>query len=181
MGVGEVGSDLELTLRPRVPMGHFTGIPFVCALATAEALGGRVSWPYEVIDGQGLPLARVRTRAGYDDEGMYAVFGLLLEEAALAADGVGELVEGSVRARVEAWEADVAAGRAAAGPLAPVLEGYFGALAGMGERVEVVRAGRTIARGTLAGVDVWGRATVLADDGTELEVAPEQAVLVPER
>ena len=52
----------------------------------------------------------------------------------------------------------------------------------MGEKVEVLRGGRVIGRGELAGVDVWGRATVRLDNGTqELEVAPEQARLRPLR
>ena len=44
--------------------------------------------------------------------------------------------------------------------------------------VEVLRGNRVIGRGALAGVDVWGRATVRLDNGAqELEVAPEQARL----
>ena len=63
-----------------------------------------------------------------------------------------------------------------------MLGNYFDALLGMGGAVEVVRAGCVIARGTLAGVDVWGRATVRLDNGTqELELAPEQAELRPAR
>ena len=65
------------------------------------------------------------------------------------------------------------------GPLAPVLSDYFDALFGMGEAVEVLRAGRVVAEGTLVAVDVWGRATVRLADGRELELAPEQAELRP--
>lgn len=177
MGVGGSGFEIELTLRPGVPMGHVTGVPFVCALAASEALGGGVAWPYAVLDAQGLPLARVRTRAGYDDQGVYVACTLVVREDAPSAGDAGQCLEGAVRSRVEAWAEDVRAGRAAAGPLAPILGDYFDALMGMGERVSVVRVGRVIARGTLSGVDVWGRATVLTDGGKELEVAPEQAEL----
>lgn len=165
----------SFTVRPDVPMGHVTGTPFVCALAVARALGGRVSWPHDVVSAEGAPLAAVRGRAGYDEGGIYVTC-----EVA-AADGReldAAAVEAAARDAVGAWSADVAAGRAAAGPLAPVLGDYFDALLGMGEAVEVVRGGRVVARGTLAGVDVWGRATVRPEDGApELEVAPEQAEL----
>ena len=167
----------SFTVRPGVPMGYVTGTPFVCALAVARALGGCVSWPYDVVSAEGAPLAAVRGRAGYDDGGIYVAC-----EVA-PADGAeldAEAVESAVLDAVSAWGSDVATGRAAAGPLAPVLGDYFDALLGMGEPVEVVRGGRVIARGTLAGVDVWGRATVRLDNGTqELEMAPEQARLRP--
>ena len=167
----------SFTLRPAVPMGHVTGVPFVVALAVARELGARLRWPHEVVDKDGEPVALVRGRAGYDDEGMFVT-------CQISPSGEKDLdaaaLEGAARAGVTAWGAAVSAGRAAAGPLAPVLSDYFDALLGMGEKVEVVRAGRVLARGALVGVDVWGRATVRLDDGAqELEIAPEQADLRP--
>lgn len=165
-------------VRPTVPMGHVTGVPFVCALAAAHELGGRVSWPHDVVDQSGSRLARVRCRAGYDG-GVFVSCQIAPEEA---ADADPTALEAAARAAVDAWAADVAAGRAAAGPLAPVLGDYFDALLGMGGQVEVVRAGHVVARGELAGVDVWGRATVRLEGGArEVEVAPEQAELRPAR
>ena len=173
-----VGMSASFTVRPAVPMGHVTGVPFVVALALAEVMDARLSWPYDVTSPEGNPLARVRARAGYDDEGLFVT----CEIAPAGEKDLDAGIEDAARARVDAWAADVAAGRAAAGPLAPVLGNYFDALLGMGGAVEVVRAGRVIARGTLAGVDVWGRATVRLDNGTqELELAPEQAELRPAR
>lgn len=163
------------TVRPAVPMGHVTGVPYVAALAVARELGARLRWPHEVVDEAGEPVARVRGRAGYDDEGMFVTC-----EIAPAAerDLDAAALEAAARAGVDAWAADVSAGRAAAGPLAPVLGDYFDVLLGMGEDAEVLRGGRVIGRGTLAGVDVWGRATVRLEDGAqELEIAPEQARL----
>lgn len=156
-------------------MGHVTGVPYVAALAVARDLGARLRWPHEVVTEGGEPLARVCARAGYDDQGLFVACeispsgGRDLDAAAL---------EGAARTGVDAWASDVAAGRAKAGPLAPILGDYFDALLGMGEKVEVVRAGRVLAEGTLAGADVWGRATVLTRDGAQqLELAPEQAGL----
>ena len=37
--------------------------------------------------------------------------------------------------------------------------------------------GQPFMTGTFAGVDVWGRATVVTDDGRELELSAEQASL----
>lgn len=170
MGVGT-----SLTLRPAVPMGHVTGVPYVVALAVARELGARARWPHEVVTPAGEPLVAVDARAGYDEDGVFVRCDLTWDdERALAAPAL----ERAACEGVDAWAADVAAGRAAAGPLAPVLSDYFDVLLGMGERVEVLRGARVIGRGTLAGVDVWGRATVrLEGDAQELEVAPEQARL----
>ena len=179
MGVEEPNGNadaepLSVTLRPAVPMSHMMGVPFVAALGMAEALGegAQVSWPHGALAPDGAP-AEVRTRAGYDDEGMFVTCEL---SGPAAADGVGD----AARRRVDAWATDVAAGRAAAGPLAPVLGDYFDACALMGEPVAVVYPNGTVAAtGTFAGVDVWGRATVRLSDGRELVVAPEQASIRP--
>lgn len=163
------------TVRPAVPMGHVTGVPYVCALAVAGALGARLRWPHEVVAPDGGPLVSVDARAGYDDGGVFVRCDLAWEdEKSLDAAAL----ERAATEAVDAWAAGVAAGRAAAGPLAPVLGDYFDALLGMGEKVEVLRGGRVIGEGALSAVDVWGRATVRLEGGAqELEIAPEQATL----
>lgn len=161
-------------LRPAVPMGFVGGVPHVVALAVARELGARVAWPHAVVTAEGEPLVSVDVRAGYD-EGIFVRCDLTWE-AERGFDVV--TLERAATEAVDAWVTDVAAGRAGAGPLAPVLGNYFDVLLGMGETCEIVRAGRVIGRGTLAGVDVWGRATVRLEDGAqELEIAPEQAEL----
>lgn len=93
-------------------------------------------------------------------------------------DELADAVRAHVAARCDRWSADVAAGRAQAGPLAPVLSDYFDALALMGEKVNVVYPnGRIAASGTFVAVDVWGRATVKLADGSEISVSSEQASL----
>lgn len=178
MGVAPL--TLRFRFNPDVPMGYLTGVPYVCALGIAEALEARVRWPHDVVMPEGGALASVRARAGYDDEGVFVAVDV--DVAAEPADGTetdAAALEQAARLRVDAWSDDVAAGRSAAGPLASVLSDYFDALLGTGGPVEVVRGGRVVARGTLAGVDVWGRATVRTDNGQELEVASEQATLRP--
>lgn len=182
MGVEGDAADatVSVTLRPPVPMGYFGGVPFVCALAVCEALReagiteAGVAWPYDVVTPQG-PLAEVRVRAGYDEEGMFAVCNVLMNDAA----GFASAVEKAVRARVDAWAASVCASCAAAGPLASVLSDLFDAMPLMGAPVEVVRSDRSLGRGLLGGMDVWGRVTVRLDDGRTLELAPEQGGLRP--
>lgn len=169
MGVGT-----SLTLRPGVPMGFVTGVPYVCALAVARELGARVAWPHSVVSAEGEPLVHVDARAGYDDEGVFVRCDLTWE----AEKGLdGEALERAAAQGASAWEQAYAAGRGVAGPLAAVLGDYFDVLLGMGEGVEALRGDRVVARGTLAGVDVWGRATLRLEDGRELELAPEQARL----
>ena len=164
----------SLTLRPAVKMGFAGGVPYVCALGVARALGARVAWPYAVVGAEGEPLVEVGARAGYDDEGVFVRCDLTWEaEKDLDADAL----ERAAAEAVAAWEEAYAAGRGVAGPLASVLSDYFDVLHGMGGAVEVLRGGRVVARGTLAGVDVWARATVRLPDGRELELAPEQARL----
>ena len=162
----------SLVLRPAVPMSYVTGVPYVCALAVAGELGARVAWPHDVVASDGSALASVRARAGYDEDGLFATCEVV------SAGEIGldvTAIEAAVRTGVEAWEAAVSSGRGAAGPLAPVLGDYFDVLDGMGSEVEVLRGGRVAGRGTLAGIDVWGKATVRLEDGRELEIAPEQA------
>lgn len=163
-----------LTLRPRVPMGFVTGAPHVCALAVARSLEARVAWPHEVVSADGEPLVGVEARAGYDDEGVFV-------RCTLSWDAEKNLdaaeLERSVGEGFGAWELAYSEGRGSAGPLASVLGDYFDVLLGMGEKVEILRGGSVVAGGTLAGVDVWGRATVRLADGRELELAPEQARL----
>ena len=145
--------------------------------------GVAVGWPADVVleDGTGL-VTRMRTSAGYA-EGMFVVCSLSFDvEGGVHADAlpddekVADAVCGAVLGRVNAWAAAVGAGRAVAGPLAPVLSDYFDRVALMGKPVELVYPnGRVAMRGTLAGVDVWGRATVRNELGGEVEVSPEQA------
>lgn len=159
-------------LRPKVPMGFIDGTPFVAALGVAESLGAHVAWPHAVVDEKGGLLARVSTRAGYDDEGIYVTLELEGDAATDAAvDAAAE--------KVDAWARAVAAG-SKAGPLAAVLEDYFDACLLMGAPAKVVRRDGSVAcEGTLAGMDIWGRVTVKLADGREVEVAPGQASVEP--
>lgn len=177
----------KVTVRPQVPMGAFQGLGYVCAMGVAEALRGlgvsfaAVGWPYAVVDARtDAPLCSCTVKAGYD-KGMFCTCTVVAGQQvgllrALGNEQLVAAIQEGVAARVGAWEAQVVAGRAAAGPLAPVLSDYFDLVALMGRPAEAVFPnGNVMARGTLAGMDVWGRATLVLEDGTQLDIAPEQA------
>lgn len=181
----------EVTLRPQVPMGAFHALGYVCAMGAAEGLQAAgvafagVGWPQDVVDTRTYrALATLQMHAGYN-KGMFATctvlagpqVGLLrnLDDEALA-----QALAAGIEARVASWEQQIAAGAGKAGPLAPVLSEYFDLVALMGKPAEAVYPnGNVMARGTFAGVDIWGRATLVTADGHEVEFSPEQARIRP--
>ena len=167
-----IGSKVELTLRPKVPMYCLQGAAYVCALGAAEAVDARIRWPHTLLDEKGAPLATVMARGGYDDDGLFI---------RAAGEALTEEMATGIRNRAADWEAAITRREGkVAGPLAPVLEAYIDRLAGFCSEVEVVFPnGNVAAHGTFCGVDVWGRATVRTASGREVEVAPEQASLRP--
>jgi BirA family biotin operon repressor/biotin-[acetyl-CoA-carboxylase] ligase len=89
-------------------------------------------------------------------------------------------IAAGIEARVASWEQQIVAGAGVAGPLAPVLSEYFDLVALLGNPAEAVYPnGNVMARGTFAGVDIWGRATLVTSDGSEVEFSPEQASIRP--
>lgn len=183
-----VGDELaELTLRPQVPMGAFQALGYVCAMGAVEGLRAAgaafaaIGWPSDLVDGRTeQPLCELRIHAGYN-RGMYATctvvgarqVGLLRN---LSDDELRQALETGIAARVASWEEQIAAGAGAAGPLAPVLSEYFDLVSLLGHPAKAVYPnGNTMAEGMFAGVDIWGRATLVTADGHEVEFSPEQA------
>jgi BirA family biotin operon repressor/biotin-[acetyl-CoA-carboxylase] ligase len=171
-----------MTLRPPVPMGAYHGLGYVCVLGAVEALRDAgmnvgIGWPFSLVDaGTGATVALMRTSAGYD-EGMFARVEVVAEDD---FDADRDLLAAGITNRVDRWATEVAAGRAQASPLAPVLSDYFDLVPLLGHPAEAVYPnGNEMARGTFAGLDLWGRAILVTDDGRELSFAPEQASLRP--
>ena len=168
-------------LTTRVSQRHVMALPFVCALGAAGSLeGALVGWPHDVVDASGERVVQVACHMGVGDEGFELACDLWPTSAtpAISEDEAQALAEG-VAARVRSWEADVEAGRAAAGPLAPMLGDYFDACYLLGSDVRVTYPnGRDVMSGYFCGLDVWGRATVRDADGRDHEFAPEQVRLV---
>lgn len=191
MGRREGDVVARVTVRPQVPMGAFHALGYVCAMGAVEGLRdagvgfAAIGWPQDVVDGRTYrPLLSLEMHAGYD-KGMYASctvrgarqVGLLrqMDDAQLE-----QAIRAGVEARVASWESQVAAGAGKAGPLAPILNEYFDLVALLGQpAVAVYPNGNELARGRFAGVDVWGKATLVTDDGRELELSPEQAGINP--
>lgn len=180
-----------MTVRPQVPMGAFHALGYVCAMGAAEGLRAAgvdfaaIGWPQDVVDGRTFrPLCTLSMHAGYN-KGMYG------ECTVAAAQQIGLLrdysdeqlasaIAAGIEARVASWEQQIVAGAGVAGPLAPVLSEYFDLVALLGNPAEAVYPnGNVMARGTFAGVDIWGRATLVTSDGSEVEFSPEQASIRP--
>lgn len=181
----------EVTVRPQVPMGAFHALGYLCAMGAAEGLRAcgvgfaAVGWPQDVVDARTFrTLAELRVHAGYD-QGMFATcvvvggqqVGLLRE---LDDEALADALDRGVQARVASWEERIVAGDGVAGPLAPVLSDYFDLVPLLGKPVSArYPNGNEMARGTFAGVDIWGRATLVTSDGREVELSGEMARIVP--
>ena len=163
---------LTLTFRPDVAMHQITCLPHVVALALARALPGcAVRWPYDVcMRESGESVCTLTSRAGYDGSMFCTVEICGLAEGEQGAKGV-------IQARVDSW-AKWLSGRPRMAPLAGVLEDYADALWRLGEDVSVLYPnGAPFERGTFAGIDVWGRASVRLQDGQVLEFGPERYII----
>ena len=147
--------------------------------------------PYAVV-GVGLNVARPQDAGSEASEGLgqagagesarplSPVWLSELAPGACAFDMLAERLRAAVVAACDEWEGQVRAGRAKAGPLAPFLPEYFDCCAMLGRRVVALTpAGEEVVRGAFCAVDVWGRATVHADDGRDLEFSAEQVSLRP--
>ncbi len=178
---------VQVVLVPGVPMAYLAGVPYVATLAVCEALrelgaaGVGIGWPFEVVGPDGR-VAGVGTTAGYGDGGMFVVADVALDLSPVEgvelpeAGRVAASLRDHMTSRVDAWAAVVNAGGAKAGPISPVASDYYDALPLMGQGVEVVYPnGRVFARGTLAGLDMWGRVTVRNSLGRDIEFSHEQA------
>lgn len=173
-----------LIVRPQIPMALLVGVPWCAAMGVVDALRATgvadvgIAWPYDVVVG-GMPAFSLATRGGYDDEGVFVRLALVAAgDAPQASPTVLAQVDQAIVARLDAWEQDVATHGPQAGPLAAFLSEYFDLVSLMGCPVEAVYPnGRVFDRGSLVGIDVWGRATIRRSDGSELELAPEQARL----
>ena len=165
---------IEIELRPRVPMPYVQALGGLAALAVCETIGedARILWPASVIV-DGAVAARARLRAGYDG-GVVAQLTVSFAEQRADAD----TIESAIRARAEAWEQAIGAGRSSAGPFAQFAGDYFDRMAGMGEQVELLFPnGNVYCTAMLEGIDVWGRICVETADGRDTEYAPEQVAL----
>ena len=163
-----------VTLRPKIPMPHYTCVPHVAAIGICDACSDlRIWWPHAICDEAHVRRLEIVARAGYDGEGTFCTVSL---EGSIAV--TDEMVD-SIARRVGEWEEAVRAHPRQA-PLTSVLEAYVDAQALLGEPVCACYPNGVVAlAGTFVGIDVWGRATVRVDGGTDVEFGPERYQLVP--
>lgn len=151
-----------LVLRPAVGMRQYVGVPYVVALGVCDAMPQvGIAWPYDVVDAStGEYVTRIRTRGGYDDEGMFAQVDIDL----------GPEVHGAIQERVDWWAA-----HSSTAPLGAILSEYADKLVQLNKDVQVQYPnGATYACGTFVGIDIWGRATVRLVSGQDIEFPPEK-------
>ncbi len=169
------------------------GVP--CALA----------WPNDIVT-EGAKLGSVVCEAGYGD-GVFVAAAVMLNVAAsfascgspeprpaatlgaflpeLAQDAqkcarLGQDLCAAMEGECERWSAAIGQGAGAAGPLGPILSAWFDEMPLMGQPVRALLPdGRAAAEGLLAGIDGWGRITVVGADGQEHELSFEQASVRP--
>ena len=83
-------------------------------------------------------------------------------------------------AECERWSAAIGQGAGVAGPLGPILSSWFDEMPLMGQPARALLPdGRVAAAGLLAGIDGWGRITIIDEAGEEHELSFEQASLRP--
>lgn len=179
---------VEVALRPEVGMGLLDGVPYAGALGVLDGLrelevqGAGVLWPHDLTLSDGSQV-RLDSHAAYDDTGICITVSVQLGLDAVAKTGraasnVGEAFARGITRRVDEWASAVREAGGSATPLGPILSEYFDVMPLMGKQVYVVGPrGNVVFAGTLAGIDVWGRATVVGSGGVELEISPGQAWL----
>ena len=101
--------------------------------------------------------------------------GLANSENSYTDTSLADTIQICVRVRIDAWQAFVHKHPQYPGTISSVADEYFAAQAWMGKRVSVALLHKnTTIQGRFAGIDIWGRASIIEDDGKELICAPEQ-------
>ena len=132
-------------------------------------------------------IASIKATAGYH-EGMFAVVSIAADSGSLSsafdvagntellAKKVSELVVQSV----SVWEQQVKGARSFAGPIALILSDYFDMVPLLGQQVnKVYPSGNVALTARFGGIDVWGHAILVDQDGKEILVSEDEASVVP--
>ena len=188
---GEKPFEVATVVRLGVSMPYVPAVPYVVALGVCQFLraadeGFGICWPYDICYKDQV-VASIKATAGYQ-EGMFAVVSVVADAKLLSpvfdvadntellAKKVSELVVQSV----SAWEQQVKRTRSFAGPIALILSDYFDMVPLLGQQVnKVYPSGNVALTARFGGIDVWGHAILVDQDGKEILVSEEEASVVP--
>lgn len=188
---GEKPFEVATVVRLGVSMPYVPAVPYVVALGLCQFLHAKdenfgIRWPYDICYKDQV-IASIKATAGYQ-EGMFAVVSIaadskalcsaldVADNAELLAKKVSELVVQSV----SVWEQQVKRVRSFAGPIALILSDYFDMVPLLGQQVnKVYPSGNVALTARFGGIDVWGHAILVDQDGKEILVSEEEASVVP--
>ena len=188
---GEKPFEVATVVRLGVSMPYVPAVPYVVALGLCQFLRAAdesfgIHWPYDICY-KGQVIASIKATAGYQ-EGMFAVVSIaadpkvlcsafdVADNTELLAKKVSELVVQSV----SVWEQQVKRARSFAGPIALILSDYFDMVPLLGQQVnKVYPSGNVALTARFGGIDVWGHAILVDQDGKEILVSEEEASVAP--
>ena len=188
---GEKPFEVATVVRLGVSMPYVPAVPYVVALGLCQFLrsadeGFGIRWPYDICYKDQV-IVSIKVTAGYQ-EGMFAVVSIAADPKVLCsafdaasntellAKRVSELLVHSV----SAWEQQVKRARSFAGPIALILSDYFDMVPLLGQQVDkVYPSGNVALTARFGGIDVWGHAILVDEDGKEILVSEEEASVVP--
>lgn len=188
---GEKPLEVATVVRLGVSMPYVPAVPYVVALGVCQFLRAAddnfgICWPYDICYKDQV-VASIKATAGYQ-EGMFAVVSVVADAKALSsafdvadnkellAKKVSELVVQSVGT----WEQQVKHARSFAGPIALILSDYFDVVPLLGQQVnKVYPSGNVALTARFGGIDVWGHAILVDENGKEILVSADEASVVP--
>lgn len=188
---GEKPLEVATVVRLGVSMPYVPAVPYVVALGVCQFLRAAddnfgICWPYDICYKDQV-VASIKATAGYQ-EGMFAVVSVVADAKALSsafdvADNkelLAKKVSELVVQCVGTWEQQVKHARSFAGPIALILSDYFDMVPLLGQQVNKVYPNGNIAlTARFGGIDVWGHAVLVDENGKEILVSADEASVVP--
>jgi len=188
---GEKPFEVATVVRLGVSMPYVPAVPYVVALGLCQFLRAAdenfgICWPYDICYKDQV-IASIKATAGYQ-EGMFAVVSIVADVKALSsafdvADNtelLAKKVSALVAQSVSVWEQQVKRARSFAGPIAMILSDYFDMVPLLGQQVnKVYPSGNVALTARFGGIDVWGHAILVDQDGKEILVSEDEASVVP--
>ena len=187
---GEKPFEVATIVRLGVSMPYVPAVPYVVALGVCQFLRAQdesfgICWPYDICYKDQV-VASIKATAGYQ-EGMFAVVSVAADAKALSlafdvannTDLLAKKVSELVVQSVSAWEQQVKRARSFAGPIALILSDYFDMVPLLGQQVnKVYPSGNVALTARFGGIDVWGHAILVDEDGKEILVSEDEASVV---